>query len=113
MPNPTNADLVALLEYCYAHLTWIRGERGSENDNRCTEVENFLTALRSGAVVLVPKDGMRQTYAAAALTGLCANPAIHASNDRCGWALVNCTEADLTGYAFVLADAMLAAAKGK
>jgi hypothetical protein len=41
------------------------------------------------------------------LAGFAANPAIFAGNDRCGWALVNCTDADIAGYAVRLADQLM------
>ena len=47
------------------------------------------------------RDGMsmRQYYKGQILAGFCANPAIFAANSKSGWSLVNCTEADLLGYA--------------
>lgn len=56
------------------------------------------------------KSGMtlRDYFAAAALKGFCANPAIFATNPKNGWALVNSTENDLVEYAYLIADLMLA-----
>jgi hypothetical protein len=51
----------------------------------------------------------RDQYAAKIMAGFCANPAIFAPNGMCGWSLVNCTDADLVGYAFSLADLMVEA----
>ena len=44
------------------------------------------------------------------LAGFAANPVIFAANERCGWTLVNCTDADLSAYALRLADKLIAAA---
>lgn len=53
---------------------------------------------------------MRAYFAAKALQGLCANPgAAFQANDRSGWGMVNCTDADVASLAVALADAMLAA----
>ena len=56
-------------------------------------------------------DGMtiRQYYAAKALQGLCANPAVFAANPRSGWALVNAGESDLAVYCMSLADELIKA----
>lgn len=50
---------------------------------------------------------LRDYFAAKALAGFCANPAVFASNSRTGWSLVNCTEPQLAQSCYVLADAML------
>jgi hypothetical protein len=47
---------------------------------------------------------LRGQIAARILAGFAANPAIFAANDRCGWSLVNATDADIAGYAVRLAD---------
>jgi hypothetical protein len=46
----------------------------------------------------------RGEIAAQILAGFAANPSVFAANDRCGWSLVNCTGADIAGYAVRLAD---------
>ena len=51
----------------------------------------------------------RLEIASRILAGLCANPSVIAHNHNCGWSLVNCTDADLAGYAVSLADALIAA----
>lgn len=51
----------------------------------------------------------RLEIAAKILAGFAANPAVFASNDRCGWALVNCTDEDIAGYAVRLADVLIQA----
>ena len=51
----------------------------------------------------------RLEIASQILAGLCANPSVIAHNHNCGWSLVNCTDADLAGYAVSLADALIAA----
>jgi hypothetical protein len=50
----------------------------------------------------------RLEIASRILAGLCANPSVIAHNHNCGWSLVNCTDADLAGYAVSLADALIA-----
>jgi hypothetical protein len=52
---------------------------------------------------------MRDYFAAKALQGFCANPAVFASNGMSGWDLVNCTEDQLAEVCNRLADAMLRA----
>ena len=47
---------------------------------------------------------LRDQFAMAILSGFCANPAIFAANQMCGWSLVNCTDEQLIAYAGVLAD---------
>ena len=49
----------------------------------------------------------RLEIASRILSGFCANPAVFSHNPNCGWALVNCTDADLAGYALTLADALI------
>ena len=49
----------------------------------------------------------RLDVAAKIMAGLCANPAIIASNDRCGWSLVNSNELDLSNYSVFLADTLI------
>lgn len=51
---------------------------------------------------------LRDYFAAKALQGFCANPAVFAANNRSGWALVNSDAAGLAEYCGHLADAMLA-----
>ncbi len=62
-----------------------------------------------------PRRGLsiRDYFAAKALQGFCANPAVFASNGMSGWALVNTDERNLTGYAYVIADEMIAARKAE
>ena len=60
------------------------------------------------AVVVEPVVG-RIELASRILAGLCANPSVIAHNRNCGWSLVNCTDADLAGYAVSLADALVSA----
>lgn len=50
---------------------------------------------------------LRDYFAAKALQGFCANPAVFASNPISGWSLVNATEEQLAEYCAKLADAML------
>lgn len=52
---------------------------------------------------------LRDYFAAKALQGFCANPAVFSANGITGWSLVNCTDAQLADYCGCLADAMLAA----
>jgi len=47
---------------------------------------------------------LRDHFAMAILSGFCANPAIFAANQMCGWSLVNCTDEQLIAYAGRLAD---------
>jgi hypothetical protein len=54
---------------------------------------------------------VRDYAAFKALQGFCANPAVCAANGMSGWGLVNCTEEQLSDYAYFLADAMLKARK--
>ena len=51
----------------------------------------------------------RLEIASRILAGLCANPSVIAHNHNCGWSLVNCTDADLAGYAVSLANALISA----
>lgn len=51
----------------------------------------------------------RDEYAAKILAGFAANPAIFAPNPGCGWALVNCTDAQLAAYAVQLANELFSA----
>ena len=60
------------------------------------------------AVAVKPVVG-RIELASRILAGLCANPSVIAHNHNCGWSLVNCTDADLAGYAVSLADALVSA----
>ena len=60
------------------------------------------------AVAVEPVVG-RIELASRILAGLCANPSVIAHNHNCGWSLVNCTDADLAGYAVSLADALVSA----
>lgn len=53
----------------------------------------------------------RTRIAAQIMAGFAANPAIFASNERCGWCLVNATDEELTGYAVKLADHIIEATK--
>lgn len=50
---------------------------------------------------------LRDYFAAKALQGFCANPAVFAANGMSGWSLVNCTEQQLLDYCGHLADVML------
>lgn len=81
----------------------------------------FPGEVPNGAVYLDPVRGMnraateptpgmtlRAYFAAKALQGFCANPAVFAANDRNGWALVNCTERQLTDLCARLADEAIA-----
>ena len=72
-------------------------KRGKTNANR-----------KPFAVVVKPVVG-RIELASRILAGLCANPSVIAHNHNCGWSLVNCTDADLAGYAVSLADALVSA----
>jgi len=56
-------------------------------------------------------ENQRLEIAVKILAGFCANPACFAGNRTNGWALVNCTEDDLAGYAVSIADKLLAAEK--
>ena len=51
---------------------------------------------------------LRDYFAAKALSGFCANPAVFAENPRSGWGLVNASVENLTNYCFHIADEMLA-----
>lgn len=51
---------------------------------------------------------LRQHFAGLAMQGFCANPSVFAPNGMRGWGLVNTTEENLTNYALVMADALLA-----
>jgi hypothetical protein len=59
----------------------------------------------------ISSDGIsvRDCAALKALQGFCANPAVFSANGMTGWGLVNCSEEQLTNYAYFLADAMLKA----
>jgi len=50
---------------------------------------------------------VRLEVAAQILAGFAANPAIFAQNDRCGWTLVNVSDADISGYAVRLAGQLI------
>jgi len=52
---------------------------------------------------------VRDYFAAKAMQGFCANPAVFARDELSGWALVNASEDKLSGYAYYIADAMLQA----
>jgi len=54
-------------------------------------------------------DGMtlRDYFAAKAMQGFCANPAVFAHNDRSGWGLVNCTESQLVDICYGMAGLMI------
>jgi hypothetical protein len=52
---------------------------------------------------------MRDYFAAKAMQGFCANPAVFAENSRTGWGLVNGDEEALAKYCYFFADAMIAA----
>jgi hypothetical protein len=51
----------------------------------------------------------RLAVASRILSGLLANPNVIGFNHNCGWSLVNCTDADIAGYALKLADELIAA----
>jgi hypothetical protein len=51
----------------------------------------------------------RELFAAMALQGFCANPAVFATNPMSGWNLVNCDEEQLAKYCNKMADALLSA----
>jgi hypothetical protein len=51
----------------------------------------------------------RELFAAKAMQGFCANPAVFATNPMSGWSLVNVDEAQLMKYCAKLADELLAA----
>lgn len=51
----------------------------------------------------------RIEIAAQILAGFAANPAVFAPRPDCGWALCNCTDEDIAGYAVHLADALIKA----
>lgn len=61
----------------------------------------FKTEVTGGMTLL-------EHYAGLALQGFCANPAIFAANERCGWGLVNCTNEQLAAYGRQLAHAWIA-----
>jgi hypothetical protein len=50
----------------------------------------------------------REYFAAKAMQGFCANPAVFAPNDMHGWGLVNCNDELLADYCVGLADALVA-----
>lgn len=50
---------------------------------------------------------LRDYFAAKALQGFCANPAVFAANGMSGWGLVNCDPQGLSEYCGNLADAMI------
>jgi hypothetical protein len=52
---------------------------------------------------------VRLTLASRLLAGLLSNPVVVAHNANCGWCLVNASDADIAGYAFKLADELIAA----
>ena len=54
-------------------------------------------------------DKVRLEVASRILAGFAANPAIFAQNDRCGWCLVNSTDADIADYAARLAQEVMIA----
>lgn len=49
----------------------------------------------------------RLEIASRVLAGFAANPSVFAPNGMNGWALVNCTDQDLVGYALHLADKLV------
>jgi hypothetical protein len=55
----------------------------------------------------------RTELTAAILAGFCANPNIFGRNATSGWGLVNCTDAELVGYARHLADNVLEATQAQ
>lgn len=50
---------------------------------------------------------LRDYFAAKALQGFCANPAVFAANPNCGWGLVNMDDETLAARCRGLADAMI------
>ncbi len=74
----------------------------------------FPRTLSPHEVCKAPIDGMtlRDWYKGKILAGFCANPAIFAPRADCGWSLLNCTDADLIGYASRLADEAIAESQG-
>lgn len=52
-------------------------------------------------------NAQRLEIASKILAGFAANPAVFAPNANCGWALVNCKDEDIVGYALSLADKLL------
>jgi len=63
-----------------------------------------------GAWGSAPGMTLRDYFASAALTGLCANPGgPFQANQINGWAIVNCEVGDIAKTAYDCADAMIAA----
>jgi len=69
-------------------------------DNCIDVIHGHFTRGESGITI-------RDYFAAKALQGFCANPAIFAANAMNGWHLVNCKEPELCDYAYHLADQMI------
>lgn len=51
----------------------------------------------------------RELFAAMAMQGFCANPAVFQPNPMSGWSLANCDEEQLSKYSKKMADALLSA----
>jgi hypothetical protein len=73
-------------------------EATSEDDARAA----ILTLARR-------TDSERRRFAAMAMQGFCANPAVFQPNPMSGWSLANCDEEQLMKYSKKVADALLAA----
>ena len=84
--------------------------------NSRSALETELSQLRAECERLrrdAERPSKREKLASAILQGFCANPAVFASNQVCGWSLVNCTDKDLIGYCYHLADAAIDAASAE
>ncbi len=66
-----------------------------------------------GSMGEVAQEGMSRHdyFTAKIMQGFCANPAIFAHDCCVGWSLVNCTDAQLIGYARGLASCMIEASE--
>ena len=76
----------------------------------------FPRALAAHEAGQDPVQGMslRDFFAAKAMQGYLSNNRVINSNPTCGWSLVNCSEEDLAGMCYRMADQMLAErAKGR
>lgn len=109
------------------HAAYMEARFKDRNDNRSFKLEGHRWAYEHAAF---DDDGdydllyrftedepeapdttdLRDTFAAAALMGLCGNPGgPFQANDLNGWALVNCDANDLAIQSWTIADAMLKA----
>ena len=98
--------LQAISNETAANLEAVYGALGVDAGHIC-EVDEALDVIENLRSTQRMED--RKYFAAKALQGFCANPAVFAENGMSGWGLVNCTADRLGEYCAELADAALAA----